>query len=202
MMHSNIPPQTRSARGDDETTIVERHGHVPSFSEAAVIVREWSFRNLPTPRSAEQSYRTLEIYAFPHVGSFRVSDIQPSDVLTVLAPIWIKKHPTALKLRGQISAVMRWAMAIGFRADNPVGEIGAAGLPRVNRSRDVSFVVPHNKVAGIVAAVRTSHARSSIKLAFEFLVLTAARSSEVRGARWDDIDRDRVLWRVSQWKDK
>ena len=83
----------------------------------------------------------------------------------------------------------------GHRSDNPVD--AAATLPKAKAAKvNHRAAVPHGEVAAAVAKVRAGKARAVVKLAFEFLVLTACRSGEVRGARWSEIDLEAALWVV------
>ena len=110
------------------------------------------------------------------------------------APIWHDKRETARRVRQRIGAIMKWAIAQGHRQDNPAGEAIAAALPRNGAVRKHMAALPHDEVAGALAKVRASAAGASTKLAFEFLVLTAARSREVRLATWDEIDLAAAVW--------
>ena len=91
---------------------------------------------------------------------------------------------------------MKWAIAQGYRADNPAGEAIAAALPKSPLQVEHTRALPRGEVAGAVAAVRDSSAWIGTRLAFEFLVLTAARSGEVRGARWHEIDLEMEVWSI------
>ena len=100
-------------------------------------------------------------------------------------------------MRQRISTVMKWAVAEGHRSDNPAGEAIGAALPRYNgRAKRHHRALPHCEVAAAIEAVRSSRAGIAVKLAFEFLILTAARSGEVRLATWDEIDRNKATWTV------
>ena len=91
---------------------------------------------------------------------------------------------------------MKWAVAQGYRQDNPAGEAIGAALPKNGGIQRHHQALPHGEVAGAIEAVRQSGATGAVKLAFEFLVLTAARSGEVRLATWDEIDLDASVWTV------
>ena len=114
--------------------------------------------------------------------------IHTSDVMAVLLPIWNEKRETAKRVRRRISAVMRWAVAQGYREDNPAGEAIGAALPRNGVRPRHHPALPHAEVAGAIETVRMSGAYPATVLAFEFLVLTACRSGEVRGALWKEMD--------------
>ena len=131
-----------------------------------------------------------------HLGSLPVSEVTTADVLTILTAIWHDKPETARRVRQRIGAVMKWAVAKGYRQDNPAGDALAQALPRHAVVRRHLRALPHGEVAGAIQAVRTSRASSPVKLAFEFLVLTAARSGEVRLTTWDEMDLDAAVWLV------
>ena len=97
--------------------------------------------------------------------------------------------------QGRISAVMAWAIAEGHRADDPITAVGLALLRNGHQVQHYE-ALPHSDVAAALATVQASGAWAGTKLAFGFLVLTAGRSAEVRGARWDEIDRNAKLWTV------
>ena len=122
--------------------------------------------------------------------------ISTADVMAILAPIWNEKRVTARKVRQRIGAVMQWAVAQGYREDNPAGEALGAALPRQAVRPQHLAALPYRKVAGAIADVRASGAPALTVLAFEFLVLTACRSGEVRGARWAEMDLAEREWRI------
>jgi integrase len=161
---------------------------VLSFEEAA---RKVHALHLPTWRNAKhgaQFLSTLETYTFPRLGKLRVADVTTADVLAVLTPIWTQKPETAARVRQRIGMVMKWAVAQGWRQDNPAESIAQA-LPKRDQSlREHRKALTYAEVADCIAAVQTSGAGISTKLAFEFLVLTATRSGEARGALWSEID--------------
>ena len=99
-------------------------------------------------------------------------------------------------MRQRIGAVMQWAVAQGFREDNPAGEAIGAALPKQGVRPRHFAALPYRKVAWAIATVRGSGAHPATVLAFEFLVLTACRSTEVRGARWEEMDFVEREWRI------
>ena len=91
---------------------------------------------------------------------------------------------------------MKWAVAQGYRDDNPTGDAITAALPkRANHVRHMP-ALPHGEVAGAIEAVKASPAWIGTKLCFEFMVLTAVRSGEARGARWEEIDFAVSVWKI------
>ena len=141
--------------------------------------------------------RTMGVYAAPRLGQMQVDRITSADVMAVLQPIWHEKAVTARRVRQRIGAVMRWAIVQGHRADNPAGDAITAALPRNGRQPQHFKALPHGEVAAALAAVRQSPYAAGVRLSLEFLVLTAARSGEVRGARWEEIDDEAAVWSVS-----
>ena len=174
-----------------------RKSAVPTFAEAvdAVIkVHEPTWKD--GARSAEIWRSSLGAYAMPRLGRLPVSDVTTADVMAVLLPIWNEKRETARRVRQRIGAVMKWAVAQGFRQDNPAGDAIGAALPKSNGVQKHMRALHHADVPAALAKVRESGAAPTTKLAFELLVLTAARSGEVRLATWDEIDLGAALWTV------
>lgn len=184
------------ARAGGDPLAEKRQGQsVLSFEEAAREVHKLNAPSWRNKKHAAQFITTLETYAFPTMGRVQVSEINTADLLTVLQPIWIEKPETARRVRQRIGAVMKWAIAKGWRQDNPAENIGQA-LPKQKRQPAHRKSLPYNDVAGCLEVVRASGANSATKLALEFLVLTAARAGEVRMATWDEIDLDAAEWTV------
>ena len=132
---------------------------------------------------------------FPRIGSRPVSEVDSADVLAVLTPLWHVKTRTARTLRQRIRSVLEWAIAMCYRDDNPDGRIGPVLGPQREVVRHMR-ALPHRDVAAAVQTVRASRSTRAVKLAFEFLVFTAARSAEVRLATWDEMDTAGRVWTV------
>lgn len=118
-----------------------------------------------------------------------------------MEPIWLTLPEIARKQRQRISAVMKWAIAQGYRIDNPAGVALAAALPRQSSGMH-HRAIPAEEVADVIAAVHASAAWQGTKLAFEFLALTACRSGEVRFATWAEIDREGRVWTIPAHRTK
>ena len=176
--------------------IAARGQGIPTFEEASIKVIEIHRPNWKSAKHAAQWTATLRDYVFPLIGGKRVDLVTAADVMAVLLPIWNDKHETARRVRQRIGAVMKWAVAQGYRQDNPAGEAIGAALPKNGGIQRHQEALPHGEVAGAIQAVRQSDATASVKLAFEFLVLTACRSGEVRLARWDEINLEEGEWTV------
>ena len=169
-----------------------RTGGVPTFAAAldrVIAVHRDGWRN---PKSESQWRASLRDYAGPLMAK-PVDTITSGDVLGVLAPIWSTKRETATRVRQRIGGVMKWAIAEGHRESNPVDAIGAA-LPQNGVHKAHHRALPYSDVSGALATVRASRAWIGTRLAFEFLVLTATRSGEIRGMRWAEINtEDKVV---------
>ena len=188
----NLALDTRRAILDG---IDPRAGGVPTFAGAVDKVIRIHAENWRDGGKTEARWRaTLAAYAFPRIGRKSVADITTADVLAVLVPIWNGKPETARKVRQRISTVMKWAIAKGHRGDNPAGEAVGAAMPKNGAKRDHFRALPHDRVSDALRRVRESGAWWATKGAFEFLVLTAARSGEVRGMRWSELEGD--VWTV------
>ena len=167
----------------------------PTFKDAMEAVIAIQRGDWSNGKSEKQWRASLNAYAMPKLGRKRVDAIQTPDVLACLQPIWNTKRETASRVKQRISAIMDWAIAQGHRQDNPVAPVDAV-LPKARNGKAHLKALPYAQVPDAIAAVRDSNAHLATKLAFEFLVLTAARSGEVRMATWDEIDWDSDVWRI------
>ena len=169
---------------------------VPTFAEAAFRVIELRRPTWSNPKHAAQWQSTLETYAFPLIGHKGVDAITSADVMEVLVPIWTCKPETASRVRQRMETVMDWAVTQEYRLDNPAGRSLLRVLPGTQRLKTHHKALSHAQVPAAVAQVRESTADPSTKLAFEFLVLTASRSGEVRGAEWAEVDWEAATWEI------
>ena len=184
------------ARAGGDPMAVQRRRDVPTFEEAAAKVIELHRPNWRNTKHAAQWTATLRTYAYPKIGNKGVDQVSTADVMAVLLPIWNDRHETARRVRQRIGTVMKWAVAQGLRQDNPAGDAIGAALPKNGGIQRHHQALPHAEVAGAIGTVYRSGASASAKLAFEFLVLTACRSGEVRLANWDEIDIDASEWTI------
>lgn len=155
-----------------------------------------SWRNA---KHREQWQRTLEMYAFPVIGDLAVRDIDMAAVLRVLDPIWRDKTETASRLRQRIEKVLDWAAVRGYReGENPARWRGhlETQLPKLSKRERVKHMpaLPYEQIGDFISALREREGVSA--LALEFTILTAARTGEVIGARWDEMDLARAVWTV------
>jgi len=170
-----------------------------TFEEAArkfIAAKSGEWKNV---KHGQQWSNTLETYAFPIVGKIACADVALPHVLKILEPIWTDKTETASRLRGRIESVLDWATVRGFRkGENPARWKGHLDkiLPAPGK---VAKVEHHEAVTlnDLGAFVRDLRQRDGIAArALEFLILTAARSGEVRGATWAEIDMAGRVWTI------
>ena len=174
-----------------------RRGGVPTFEQAVEKVIELHRRTWKPGGKSEGQWRaSLTRYAMPKLGRMTVDKITTADVLSVLVPIWNEKRVTAQRVRTRIGAIMKWAVAKNYREDNPAGDALGAALPRGGVRKRHFPALPHSQVAAALETVRTSGAWIGLRLAFEFMVLTAARGGEVRLATWEEIDMEGRVWTI------
>lgn len=194
--------EARQKALDNRRTVAQggdpRGGGMPTFAQAAEKVIALHAKGWKGHVSERQWRNSLTTYAFPHIGRKRVDKVMTADVMRVLLAddLWNTKRETARRVRQRISAVMKWAVAQGYREDNPAGDAIGAALPRNGNRKEHFRSLPHADVAEALAKVRGSGAWIGTKLAIEFLVLTATRPGETRLAMWDEIDLDAATWTI------
>ena len=132
----------------------------------------------------------------PRLGNMPVDRIRREDVLAVLTPIWGTIPETARRVRQRIRATLRWCWAHGYVEQNVAGEGIDGALPKMPAVKSHFRALPYRDVSAALETVQASKASVAAKLCFRFLILTAARSGEARGARWDEIDLEAREWRI------
>ena len=164
---------------------------VPTFAQADETVIAIPAKHWKSARTEGQWRASMRDYVLPRLARKRVDAVTTAEVMAVLPPIWSTKRVTAGRVRQRIGAVMKWAVAQGYRDDNPAGDAISAAVRKQHMR-----ALPHAEVGATLARVKGSGAWRGTMLAFEFLVLTAARSGEVRNARWEQINRDGAVWTI------
>ena len=182
-------------RGGDPLAEKRRADGIPTFAEAALRVLEQKRGGWRTPRHSREWLSSLSRFAFPRIGKIPVSEVTSADVLEILTPLWHRKVATAKRVRQRLRAVLEWAVAMEYRIDNPCDRIGPVLGPQQDVTEHMQ-AVPHREAAAVIRTVQASTALPAARLALEFLVLTAARWSEVRWAEWAEIDRSGRVWTI------
>lgn len=189
--------QRKLAReGGDPIAAKKRSSGLLTFDQVAAKVHEL---NAPTWRNAkhgQQWLNTLATYVSPVFGSKRIDTITSADVLAALTPIWNARPETARRVKQRIGTVLKFAVAQGWRTDNPADATPKA-LPKHDRSKvKHREALPYDQVGDAIRTIRGSAAGLATKLAFEFLVLTATRSAETRQAAWGEFDLPKAVWTI------
>ena len=169
---------------------------VPTLREAARAYYELHLPNLKNGKHRANWMQVLERHALRTLGDVPVDRIDGPAVLGVLTAIWTARPPTARRVRQRLRKIFGYCLARGHISVNPAGEIIDGGLPPQPRNNSHFRSIHYSVVEEALGAIDESTASLSAKLCFRFLVLTAARSGEARGATWDEIDLDTRTWTI------
>lgn len=172
---------------------------VLTFDECARRLIESRSAEWKNPKHRAQWAATLDTYASPVIGRTPVDKIELRHVVDVLQPIWITKTETASRLRGRIESVLAWASVSGYRSgDNPARWKGNLDhvLPKPGKVRKVKHhaALPFDAMPEFMTRLRGMEGMGA--RALEFAILTAVRSSEARGATWEEIDIVAATWTI------
>jgi integrase len=170
---------------------------MPTFQEAAEMVHKEHSPSWKNAKHAQQWLSSMEAYAFPHLGNLPVDQIDGPMVRDVLAEIWLTIPETARRVRQRIGTVLDFAHAKGWREfEAPLRSI-TRGLPKQPKVRQHFAAMPWKDVPDFITDMDSIlKASETVKLAIEFLILTAARSGEVRGALWSEFDLEQKSWAI------
>jgi integrase len=165
-------------------------------SEAYISAHRAGWKN---PKHAAQWPSTLETYVYSVFGDLPVQSIDVGLVMKVVEPLWSVKPETASRVRGRIEVILDWAKVRGYRSgDNPARWRGHLDklLPKKSKVRKVEHhaALPYLDAGAFMAELREREAIAA--RALEFTILTAARTSETIGARWDEFDLTAKVWTV------
>tara|TARA_R100000322_G_scaffold21648_4_gene14352 strand:- start:77635 stop:78531 length:897 start_codon:yes stop_codon:yes gene_type:complete len=163
-----------------------------TFEEAARTLYRSLEPSWKNEKHAKTWIASLEKYVFPEIGATPIEEIASGDILPLLSPIWVEKNETAKRVKQRVSAVFDWAKGAGhFAHENPVNGLSKA-LPSVRRKANHMPAMKHKDVPAFMAALDEREGTSARTL--QFIILTAVRSGEARGAQWSEIEGD--VWNV------
>ena len=170
-----------------------------TFAEATQRYFDQHEKGWRNRKHREQFLSTVQIYAHPVLGSMSVADIDTAAVLRAIEPHWLTKTETMNRVRGRIERILDWCTVRGYRQGaNPAAWRGhlAEVLPARTKVAKVEHhpALPYAEVADFISKLRERKAIAA--RALEFVILTAARTGEVLGARWDEIDWAAKMWKV------
>jgi integrase len=186
--------QSQIEEGLDPVLERKKAAGCPTFEKAAQTRHAELAPGFRNAKHAAQWLSSLEAYAFPSLARLTVDKVTAAHVRDALLPIWLEKPETARRVHQRIVDVLVWAVAKQYRPDVPLLSSKALRLPR-----QVDAVVHHAAMAfdDVPAFLSVLRAREGLsRLALEALILTAARSGEVRGATWNEVDLERRLWTI------
>ena len=167
-----------------------------TFEQAANDYHAHVSKSWRNGKHGKQWLATLELYAFPAIGKKPVSEIDASAIQAVLLPNWLSKGETMRRVRQRIGAVLDYSHSQGWReTEAPMRAVNQL-LKNVKQPKGSNFAaMPYASVPGFW--LKLQEAEQSIgRPALQFLILTLARSGEVRFAKWSEIDFDAAEWRV------
>jgi integrase len=149
-----------------------------------------SFRNA---KHQQQWQNTLATYVYPKIGAMAVADIEPPDVLRVIEPIWGTRRETAARVRQRVRKILDFATERKYRTgENPAASI--TSLPKGGNGKGHHAAIPFTELPAFMRELRGRTSRGA--RALEFAILTAARTGEVVGAGWDELDLDARTWTI------
>ena len=184
----------KSVRRGGDPLADKRSAATPTFAEAVENVIALHGPSWRGARAAQTYRNSMRDHAGRLVG-MKVSDITTGDIMAVLTPIWQTARPTAQAVRMRIATVMKWAVAHGYRADDPMVGVAAA-MPRKGGNAGHHRALPYAQIADALEKIETVKTWPVVALCFRFVVLTAVRSGEARGATWNEIDADAATWTI------
>ncbi len=173
-----------------------RKAETPTFEAAASAYHAANLPRWRCSRHGKQWLAGLERHAFPKIGGKPVDEIGCGDVLDIVSPMWTATPEIARKLRQRIRAVFKWAQAHGYIEHNPAGEAIDGALPAMPAVKQHLKALPYRDVSDALARIEASQAWPMTKACLRFIVLTACRGGEARGATWDEIDLDAATWTI------
>ena len=197
LVHEGIDPI--EARKADKLKALLEAASVMTFRACADAYIEAHQSGWKNAKHASQWTNTLETYAHPVFGDLSVADVDVGMVMKVLKPIWTTKTETASRLRGRIESILDWATVCKYReGDNPARWRGHLDKLLPARSKVKSVVhhpaIPYDEIGDFMATLSDQNGVGARGL--EFLILTAARTGEVIGTKWDEIDLAKKVWAV------
>lgn len=168
---------------------------IPTFREASRLVHAELCKGWKNGKHTDQWLTTIEKYAWSRLGDLKVNEIEGPIIRDVLAEIWLEIPETARRVKQRIGTVLDWCYAKGYRPSEAPMRSLARGLPRQPRKDGHFAAMDYEAVPQFLADLQERKLSIS-RLALELLILTATRSGEVRGARWDELNENCTVWTI------
>jgi len=172
---------------------------MPTFQEAATTLHKELLPGWKNIKHGQQWINTLTQYAFPIIGKYPLDQIQPRHIAEALRPIWLDKAETASRLKQRIHSVMAWGWAHEFCRSNPVDVVDHLLPQQPGKSVRTQHqpAMPWKEIPAFVKSELHIIGRYDVtRPMLEFLILTSARSGEVRGMKWNEIDWKNAVWTI------
>jgi integrase len=169
-----------------------------TFEQAAREVHGDLAAGWKNSKHAAQWLTTLEVYVFPKIGNRKIKELKAADFADALRPLWLKKPETASRVKQRCGKVMDWCVAQDLIGANPVGVVSRL-LPKAPGKRERvqhQPALPWREIPSFVTGVLRAGRPSLNRVMLEFLILTAARSGEVRAMTWSEVDFAGKVWTV------
>ena len=174
----------------------KRREKIPTFREAARRTHESEKAKWKSKVHAKNWMQVLERHAMPTLGDLPVDRITQQDVLKVLKHIWTERHDTAKRVRQRIRKILEFCLAHEYVQHNAAGTAIDVVLPSIAHKREHFRSLDYREMPEAYEIIRSGAASLLTRLCLRFLILTAARSEEARGARWSEINADSSTWEI------
>lgn len=184
----------------DAHRIESRARNVPTVAKAVEAVIALQAGGLEAGSLA--AWRRQCGYIVEVIGRKAVDEVTAADAIKVLAPMWSTKPATGRRVRSRLSAIMQWAIASGYRTDDPAGPALAMALPRNGNCTEHRAADDHVALPVILGRVQGSGARAALAGCLALVAHTGVRSAEARGAEWSEFDLDARLWTLPAGRTK
>ena len=186
----------RMVRAGGDPLEEKRKAMKPAFETAALKTLETMRAAWKSDITAKDWNLAMNRYVFPKIGRKRIDLIDKTDVLKILVPLWTTKHESGRRLRGWIKGVFSWAQAHDLIEVNPAGEVIDGALPKGAGKKTNHRALHFSEVAEALNLIDGAGACMAAKFCLKFVIFTAARSGEARGATWDEIDLEARTWTI------
>jgi integrase len=196
-IESGIDPVEEKRK--DRDALIKEQTRYMTFEEAARRCHRKKAAELKNDKHIRDWISSIERHVIPTIGDISVSEIGLPEVLAVLKPIWTEKTETASRIRQRIEQILNWATVSGYRTgENPARWAGNISeiLPKPSKVfKRVHFkALPYEQMGSFMVELRKRPAMTA--RALEWIILTACRSAEARGATWDEIDLKQRIWTI------
>ncbi len=196
MLARGVDPLEEKEKQEKERALIRA---IPTFQIAAESVHQTLLPGWKNPKHGQQWIQSLKQHVFPLIGDMPINTLQPSDIADALRPIWLSIPETASRVKQRIHTVMAWGWANGYCSSNPVDVVDKL-LP-VQTSKAVRTqhqpAMPWQQIPEFISThlylLQYYNVTQSLLL---FVILTACRSGEARGMRWQEVDFDKKIWTI------